>query len=161
MRGVLVTGAVAAMAALTVDCGAGRSPLQSSTPTAAAVATPRVREWRRGATCYEIFVRSFFDSDGDGIGDLRGLTEKLDYINDGDTSSDGDLGARCIWLMPVNEAASYHGYDATDYYRVERDYGTNDDFKRFVAEAHGAALRSSWTWRSITSRATTPGFGRR
>jgi glycosidase len=62
--------------------------------------------------------------------------EKLDYINDGNASTDRDLGARCIWLMPVNEASSYHGYDATDYYRVERDYGTNDDFKRFVAEAH-------------------------
>src|SRR3954468_4538716 len=92
--------------------------------------------WVRGATCYEIFVRSFFDSDGDGIGDLRGLTQKLDYINDGDASTNRDLGARCIWLMPVNEASSYHGYDATDYYRVEQDYGTNDDFKRLVAEAH-------------------------
>ena len=105
-------------------------------PITDTVATAAVREWRRGATCYEIFVRSFFDSDGDGIGDLRGLTERLDYINDGDPSTDRDLGARCIWLMPVNEASSYHGYDATDYYRVERDYGTNDDFKRFVVEAH-------------------------
>lgn len=88
--------------------------------------------------CYEIFVRSFFDSDGDGIGDLNGLTQKLDYINDGDRrSGDGrDLGARCVWLMPVAESPSYHGYDVTDYYRVERDYGTNDDFKRFVAAAH-------------------------
>jgi len=95
-----------------------------------------VPDWRRGATCYEVFVRSFYDSDGDGIGDLRGLTQKLDYINDGKAATDRDLGARCVWLMPVNEASSYHGYDATDYYRVERDYGTNEDFRQFVSEAH-------------------------
>jgi glycosidase len=70
------------------------------------------------------------------MGDLRGLTQKLDYINDGDETTDRDLGARCVWLMPVNEASSYHGYDATDYYRVERDYGTNEDLRGFVSEAH-------------------------
>ena len=95
------------------------------TPVASAVP-----DWRRGATCYEVFVRSFYDSNGDGIGDLRGLTEKLDYINDGNPTTRSDLGARCVWLMPVNESSSYHGYDATNYYRVEPDYGTNDDFKR-------------------------------
>jgi alpha-amylase len=89
-----------------------------------------------GAVCYEIFVRSFFDSDGDGIGDLRGLTQKLDYVNDGNPRTHRDLGARCIWLMPVAESPSYHGYDVSNYYRVEPDYGTNEDFKRFVAAAH-------------------------
>jgi glycosidase len=98
-------------------------------------------DWRRGGTCYEVFVRSFSDSDGDGIGDLNGLTRKLDYINDGDPASTRDLGANCIWLMPVAESPSYHGYDVSDYYRVERDYGTNDDFKRFVAEAHRRGIR--------------------
>lgn len=97
--------------------------------------------WTRGATCYEIFVRSFQDSDGDGIGDLPGLIAKLDYINDGDPRTRRDLGARCIWLMPVAESPSYHGYDVSDYYRVERDYGTNDDFKRLVAEAHRRGIR--------------------
>lgn len=95
-----------------------------------------VAAWTRGGVCYEVFVRSFYDSDGDGIGDLKGLTEKLDYINDGDPRSQHDLGASCIWLMPVAESPSYHGYDVSDYYRVERDYGTNDDFTRLVAEAH-------------------------
>jgi alpha-amylase len=137
MRGLLATGGVvAALAGASIGCGGGRSVPRSSLPPTDTVATVAVRDWRRGATCYEIFVRSFFDGDGDGIGDLRGLTEKLDYINDGSPSTDRDLGAQCIWLMPVNEASSYHGYDATDYYRVERDYGTNDDFKRFVVEAH-------------------------
>jgi alpha-amylase len=89
-------------------------------------------DWRRGATCYEVFVRSFYDSNGDGIGDLNGLTQKLDYIS--------DLGVRCIWLMPVAESPSYHGYDASDYYRVEPDYGTNADFKAFAAAAHARGM---------------------
>jgi glycosidase len=83
--------------------------------------------------CYEVFVRSFYDSNGDGIGDLRGLTQKLDYIS--------GLGADCVWLMPVAESPSYHGYDVTDYYKVEPDYGTNDDFKAFVAAAHQHKIR--------------------
>src|SRR5687767_14268269 len=73
----------------------------------AAVQPPE--EWTRGATCYEIFVRSFQDSDGDGIGDLKGLISRLDYINDGNPRTMRDLGARCIWLMPVAESPSYHG----------------------------------------------------
>jgi hypothetical protein len=134
MREVLATGCVvAAFGAVSFGCGARTAP-RSSPPAVAR--TAEAHDWRRGGTCYEIFVRSFADGDGDGIGDLRGLTEKLDYINDGNASTDRDLSARCIWLMPVNESSSYHGYDATDYYRVERDYGPNDDFKRFVAEAH-------------------------
>ena len=83
--------------------------------------------------CYEVFVRSFYDSNGDGIGDLRGLTQKLDYIS--------GLGADCVWLMPVAESPSYHGYDVTDYYKIEPDYGTNDDFKAFVAAAHQHHIR--------------------
>ena len=97
--------------------------------------------WRRGGVCYEVFVRSFFDSDGDGIGDFNGLTQKLDYINDGRPTAQRDLGASCIWLMPVVASPSYHGYDATDYYRVNPQYGTNDDFKRFVQEAHRRGIR--------------------
>ena len=97
--------------------------------------------WTRGATCYEVFVRSFQDSNGDGIGDLPGLISRLDYINDGNPRTQRDLGARCIWLMPIAESPSYHGYDATDYYKVEPDYGTNADFRRFVAEAHRRGIR--------------------
>ncbi|HEX2718687.1 MAG TPA: alpha-amylase family glycosyl hydrolase, partial [Gemmatimonadaceae bacterium] len=97
--------------------------------------------WTRGATCYEVFVRSFQDSDGDGIGDFKGLTSKLDYINDGNPRTSRDLGARCIWLMPIAQSPSYHGYDVTDYYTVESDYGTNDDFKAFVAAAHRRGIK--------------------
>ena len=98
-------------------------------------------EWGRGGVCYEIFVRSFYDSDGDGIGDMPGLTRKLDYINDGNPSTRRDLGANCIWLMPIAQSRSYHGYDVTNYYEVNRDYGTNAEFKRFVREAHKRGIR--------------------
>jgi alpha-amylase len=97
--------------------------------------------WVHGTTCYEVFVRSFYDSDGDGVGDLKGLTAKLDYINDGNPRSRRSLGARCIWLMPIVESPSYHGYDATDYYRVARAYGTNADFTQLVTEAHKRGIR--------------------
>ena len=102
---------------------------------------PSQKPWWRDGVCYEIFVRSFRDSDGDGIGDLNGLTAALDYINDGNPQSQRDLGARCIWLMPVDESPSYHGYDVSNYYRVEPDYGTNADFKRMVAAAHKRGIR--------------------
>ena len=77
---------------------------------------------------YEIFVRSFADSNGDGIGDLNGVTNNLDYLQ--------DLGVSAIWLMPINPSPSYHKYDSTDYYGIDPDYGTTDDFRRLVAEAH-------------------------
>lgn len=109
--------------------------------TASAALGQHSPQWVHGATCYEVFVRSFYDSDGDGIGDLKGLTAKLDYINDGNPRSQHSLGARCIWLMPIMESPSYHGYDATDYYTVARAYGTNDDFKRLITEAHKRGIK--------------------
>ena len=112
-------------------------PLLLATPASAQSAP----DWKSGATCYEIFVRSFYDSDGDGIGDLRGLTQKLDYINDGNPNSTKSLGARCIWLMPIDASPSYHGYDVTNYYRVNPDYGTSNDFKHLVAAAHKRGIK--------------------
>ena len=82
-----------------------------------------------------MFVRSFADSDGDGIGDLRGLTDRLDYLNDGDPATTGDLGVTGIWLMPIAESPSYHGYDVVDYEQIEADYGTAEDFKALMAAA--------------------------
>ena len=81
-----------------------------------------------GTVFYEIFLRSFQDSNGDGIGDLKGATERLDYLQ--------DLGVGGIWLMPLHPSPSYHGYDVTDYKGVNPDYGTLADFKAFVAAAH-------------------------
>lgn len=80
------------------------------------------------AVMYEIFVQSFADSNGDGIGDINGMTAQLDYLQ--------DLGIKGLWLMPMSPSPSYHKYDVTDYYGIHPDYGTMDDFKRFVQEAH-------------------------
>ncbi|MEK3884684.1 alpha-amylase family glycosyl hydrolase [Paenibacillus sp. PL2-23] len=77
---------------------------------------------------YEIFVRAFYDTNGDGIGDLNGVTEKLDYLK--------ELGVGGIWLMPINASPSYHGYDVTDYYAIHPEYGTLEDLKRLLDEAH-------------------------
>ena len=92
--------------------------------------------WWRDRVFYEVFVRSFADSDGDGIGDLRGLTERLDYLNDGDPATSDDLGVTALWLMPVAESPSYHGYDVTDYDVIEPDYGTAEDFRALMTAAH-------------------------
>ncbi|MBE5890318.1 MAG: alpha-amylase [Lachnospiraceae bacterium] len=79
-------------------------------------------------TYYEIFVYSFCDSDGDGVGDLNGVRSKLDYIQ--------DMGFTGIWLMPIMESPTYHKYDSTDYMSVDDEYGTLDDFKALVEECH-------------------------
>lgn len=84
-------------------------------------------------TYYEVFVYSFYDSDGDGIGDLQGLISKLDYINDGDDTTDTDLGCNGLWLMPVHPSPTYHKYDVTDYYEIDSVYGTLEDFQELLA----------------------------
>lgn len=96
---------------------------------------------RPSTVYYEVFVRSFYDSNGDGIGDFKGLTEKLDYLNDGNPDTDTDLGVEGIWLMPINPSPSYHGYDVTDYRDIHPDYGTMDDFKQFLDEAHKRGIK--------------------
>lgn len=87
-------------------------------------------------TFYEIFPYSFYDSDGNGIGDLNGITSKLDYLNDGDTKTTDDLGVEGIWLMPIMPSPSYHKYDVTDYKDIDPSYGTLDDFKELLSESH-------------------------
>lgn len=77
---------------------------------------------------YEIFVWSYFDTDNNGIGDFNGVSEKLDYIS--------SMGFNGIWLMPVMTATSYHKYDTEDYYSVDPDYGTMEDFELLLEEAH-------------------------
>lgn len=121
---------IAALLLIAADCSKhAKSPIDTSLANAN-------RAWWRDGVCYEVFVRSFYDSDGDGIGDLRGLTSRLDYINDGKANSTSSLGANCIWLMPIDKSMSYHGYDVVDYYHVDPRYGTDDDFRSLVAEAH-------------------------
>ncbi len=108
---------------------------------ATVLAAAAADDWFRDAVFYEVFVRSFNDSNGDGIGDLNGLTARLDYLNDGDPATGTDLGVTALWLMPISPSPSYHGYDVTDYYGVNGDYGTMADFKRLVAEAHKRGMR--------------------
>ena len=105
-------------------------------PTAATSTQVGTANWWSDTVFYEIFVRSFYDSDGNGVGDFNGITAKLDYLNDGDPQTTSDLGITGIWLMPIFPSPSYHGYDVTDYYGVNPQYGTMDDFKRLVEEAH-------------------------
>ncbi len=97
--------------------------------------------WWNDAVFYEVFVRSFYDQNGDGKGDLKGLTAKLDYLNDGDSTTHTDLGITGIWLMPIMQSPSYHGYDVTDYRTVESDYGTNADFAAFIQAAHQRGIK--------------------
>ena len=97
---------------------------------------PEGTEWWKNAIFYEIFVRSFYDSNGDGIGDFKGIIEKLDYLNDGDPNSISDLGINAIWLMPIMPSPTTHGYDVTDYYDVNPQYGTMDEFREFLKQAH-------------------------
>ena len=97
--------------------------------------------WWNNSVFYEIFVRSFYDSDGDGIGDFQGIIQKLDYLNDGDPMTHTDLGITGIWLMPMMESPSYHGYDVTNYYGTQPDYGTMEDFEQLLDAAHDRGIR--------------------
>ncbi len=121
----------AAIALLIVLLAQGASPTESLRLAQGGLADG----WWNDRVFYEIFIRSFQDSDGDGIGDVQGLIDRLDYLNDGDPTTDQDLGITGIWLMPPFEAHSYHGYDVTDYYAVESDYGSEADMRRLIAEA--------------------------
>ena len=123
--------ALAASVALATGCNTAEKTNEAqavvTAPQAPVAGQEKVSDWPRGVT-YEIFVQSFCDSDGDSIGDIKGMTSKLDYLQ--------DLGVEGIWLMPVNPSPSYHKYDVTDYYGIHPDYGTLADFKEFITEAH-------------------------
>ena len=85
--------------------------------------------WYKDAIIYEAHVRAFYDSDGDGIGDFEGLTQKLDYLQ--------DLGITALWLMPFYPSPMRDdGYDVSDYTAINPSYGTLRDFQRFLREAH-------------------------
>ena len=82
---------------------------------------------------YQVFIRSFADSDGDGIGDFNGLTKKLDYLY--------DLGITAIWMMPFHPTNSHHGYDVLDFYDVNPEYGTMEDFQNLVSRAEELGIK--------------------
>ena len=127
--------------------------------------TETVREPDDAYRCYyEIFVGSFCDSDGDKCGDLSGITEKLDYIE--------DMGFTGIWLTPIMPSPTYHKYDVTDYYGIDPSFGTMEDFETLLKECHKrnirlircsiippAAIRGFWRpviiWSSLEKRNRT------
>ena len=103
------------------------------------------QDWWKDAVFYEVFVRSFADSTegplaGDGVGDIPGLIERLDELNDGEPGGN-DLGVTALWLMPIAQSPSYHGYDVVDYTQIDDEYGTNHDFKRLIAECEKRGMR--------------------
>ncbi|MBR5341100.1 MAG: hypothetical protein IK151_04140 [Erysipelotrichaceae bacterium] len=85
---------------------------------------------------YEIFVGSFSDSNNDGIGDLKGITKRLDYLNDGNIDSGKSLGIQGIWLTPIFASPSYHKYDAIDYYTIDPQFGNMSDLEKLIKECH-------------------------
>ncbi|HSJ52556.1 MAG TPA: maltose alpha-D-glucosyltransferase [Anaerolineae bacterium] len=91
-------------------------------------------EWYKNAVFYEVFVRAFADSNGDGIGDLQGLTTHLDYLQ--------ELGIDCLWLLPIYPSPLRDdGYDVSDFYQIHPDYGAVGDFRTLLVEAHRRGLR--------------------
>lgn len=90
---------------------------------------------------YEIYLGSYSDSNKDGIGDLQGLINRLDYLNDGDPYSGKSLGVGGIWLMPVMKSPSYHKYDVQDYYSIDDDYGSIEDFRMLTEEAEKRGIK--------------------
>ncbi|WP_414738905.1 glycoside hydrolase family 13 protein [Macrococcoides canis] len=92
------------------------------------------RKWWKEAVCYQIYPRSFKDSNGDGIGDINGITEKLDYLK--------DLGIDVIWVSPIFESPNDdNGYDISDYQEIMRDFGTMEDFDRLLYEVHARDMK--------------------
>ena len=82
---------------------------------------------------YEIFPYTFCDSNGDGIGDINGITSKLDYIS--------QMGIDAIWLTPIHESMTYHKYDVVDYYSIDKQFGTMEDFENFIAECDKRGIK--------------------
>ncbi len=106
--------------------------------------SPQSALWYKDAVIYQIHVRAFYDSTGDGIGDFRGLAQKLDYLQ--------DLGITAIWLMPFFPSPLRDdGYDISDYRSVHPSYGVLDDFKAFLDAAHKRGIR-------VTSSSSIPSF---
>ena len=125
--------AVALLASLALaSCGSTGAPDAPTGSPTVKTAAPAVADAYRNY--YEIFVGSFYDSNGDGVGDLAGVTDKLSYIRD-------DLGADGIWLTPISPSPSYHKYDVTDFEGIDPAFGTMADFEKLTAAAHEKGIR--------------------
>ncbi|HOV14266.1 MAG TPA: alpha-amylase family glycosyl hydrolase, partial [Spirochaetota bacterium] len=103
------------------------------------------KDWYKDAFFYHIWVRAFNDSNNDGFGDIKGIIEKLDYLNDGNPETKNDLGIDAIWLSPIFESfgkgTSIHAYDTIDHYKINEKFGTNDDLELLLKEAHKRRIK--------------------
>ena len=129
---------ISSLMACSDDPGAFSEPApgQDETPEGYVSLEPSSDTWdgtKRADITYQTLVYSFADGDNDGWGDFRGLTDKLDYLN--------EMGVNAIWLSPIHPAMSYHGYDVKDYTTVNARYGTMDDFERLIARAHELGIK--------------------
>ena len=92
------------------------------------------KKWWKEAVGYQIYIKSFYDSNGDGIGDINGIIEKLDYLK--------DLGVNLLWICPFYKSPmDDNGYDVSNYYEIASEFGTLDDAKRMIKEAHQRGIR--------------------
>jgi glycosidase len=134
------------------------SAAASITPAEAQQPDAQTAAWWHDAVFYQIWPRSFYDTNGDGHGDFNGMTAKLPYL--------ADLGVNALWLTPMFEAPSYHGYDFTEFYQVETDYGTMAEFEAFIQAADAKGMKvildlvinhisseHEWFQRSVASEA--------
>ena len=110
--------------------GCAAAPEATEAPTEPVAVVDSVSDNYR--TYYQVFVGSFSDGNNDGIGDLRGVINRMDYLNDGDIMTGTDLGVQGIWLSPIFSSPSYHKYDAKDYYQVDWRFGTEDALKELI-----------------------------
>src|SRR3972149_846201 len=128
--------------------GIFRTQAGDGTPGAGDRPGSTMNDWYRDALIYQLHVKGFQDSNGDGLGDFRGLASRLDYLQ--------DLGVDCLWLLPLFPSPLRDdGYDIADYCGVHPDYGTLDDFQAFLDEAHRRGIRVL-TELVLTGTATQP-----
>ncbi len=109
------------------------APVISQSASPATTVVSATKPWWQDAVFYQIWPRSFADSNGDGTGDFNGIAQKLPYL--------ADLGVNALWLTPMFEAPSYHGYDFTEFYQVETDYGSQQEFKALIDAAKAKNIR--------------------
>ena len=136
MLGAAASLLVAAASLLVAGCSS------AAPPAAGPPLPPNTSGWWRDKVVYEVFVRSFADSNGDGIGDLPGLTSRLPSLGHcAGVAATNTLGVDALWLMPIFRSPSYHGYDVSDYTAVNPQYGTLADFDALVAAAHACGVK--------------------
>lgn len=142
-----ILGFLLCIALLASLCACGAStPAEEDPPSGEAVLrgdglTPAASVEDNNRVFYEIFVGSFSDSDGDGTGDLRGIINRMDYLNDGDPDSGRSLGVEGLWLTPVFRSPSYHKYDVTDYYEIDPAFGTMADLEELAGLCHARGVK--------------------